>query len=393
MNTQVGIVGGGPAGLMLSHLLHLQGIESVVLETRTREEVEGTIRAGVLEQNTVDLMVDTGLGDRIKREGHTHQGIELRFGGKGHRIAFDELTGGRAVTVYPQHEVLKDLIARRLEDGGDLRFGVSDVHVHDHTSEAPKITYRDADGNEQTLTCALVGGCDGSRTSTRALIPAATVRTDHFRQYPFAWFGILAEAPPSSEELIYANHPRGFALISTRTPQVQRHYLQVDPDDSVDNWSDDHIWSELHARVDGEGAEIKDGKIFQKSILQFRSFVCEPMQHGNLFLAGDAAHTVPPTGAKGMNLAIADVYFLSKAMSEYFTTRSRAGLDSYTDTVMPRVWRTQHFSWWMSSMLHRLPDDTGFGHKRQIAELDMVTRSVAGRTLIAENYVGTPLEL
>ncbi|MFE7420842.1 4-hydroxybenzoate 3-monooxygenase [Rhodococcus sp. NPDC057529] len=391
MNTQVGIVGGGPAGLMLSHLLHLKGIESVVLESRTREDVEGTIRAGVLEQNTVDLMVDTGLGDRVKREGLTHHGIELRFGGRGHRIDFDELTGGRAVTVYPQHEVLKDLIARRLEDDGDIRFGVSDVQVHGHTTDNPKITYVDAAGNEQTLTCALVAGCDGSRTTTRGLIPETTVRTDHFRQYPFAWFGILAEAPPSSEELIYANHPRGFALISTRTPDVQRHYLQVDPDDSVDNWSDDRIWSELHARVDGEGAEIKDGKIFQKSILQFRSFVCEPMQHGNLFLAGDAAHTVPPTGAKGMNLAIADVYFLSEAMSEYFATRSRAGLEGYTDSVLPRVWRTQHFSWWMSSMLHRLPDDTGFGHKRQVAELDMVTRSVAGRTLIAENYVGTPL--
>jgi p-hydroxybenzoate 3-monooxygenase len=391
MNTQVGIVGGGPAGLMLSHLLHLKGIDSVVLESRTREEVEGTIRAGVLEQNTVDLMVDTGLGDRVKREGLTHHGIELRFGGRGHRIDFDELTGGRAVTVYPQHEVLKDLIARRLDDDGDIRFGVSDVQVLDHTSDNPKITYLDADGDEQTLTCALVAGCDGSRTTTRGLIPETTVRTDHFRQYPFAWFGILAEAPPSSEELIYANHPRGFALISTRTPEVQRHYLQVDPDDSVDNWSDDRIWSELHARVDGEGAEIKDGKIFQKSILQFRSFVCEPMQHGNLFLAGDAAHTVPPTGAKGMNLAIADVYFLSKAMAEYFATRSRAGLEGYTDSVLPRVWRTQHFSWWMSSMLHRLPDDTGFGHKRQVAELDMVTRSVAGRTLIAENYVGTPL--
>ncbi|BCN55107.1 4-hydroxybenzoate 3-monooxygenase [Prescottella equi] len=390
-STQVGIVGAGPAGLMLSHLLHLRGIESVVLEARTREEVEGTIRAGVLEQNTVDLMVETGLGDRVKAEGLEHHGIELRFGGRGHRIAFDELTGGRAVTVYPQHEVLVDLIAKRLADGGDIRFGVSDVEVHDHTSDKPRITYTDADGSEQTLTCALVGGCDGSRTKTRKLIPEPSIRQDHFRQYPFAWFGILAEAPPSSEELIYANHPRGFALISTRTPQVQRHYLQVDPDDSVDNWSDDRIWSELHARVDGEGAEIKDGRIFEKSILQFRSFVCEPMQHGNLFLAGDAAHTVPPTGAKGLNLAVADVYILAKGMTEFFETGDRGRLDSYTETVLPRIWRTQHFSWWMSSMMHRLPDASGFDHKRQVAELDMVTRSVAGRTLLAENYVGTPL--
>lgn len=390
-STQVGIVGAGPAGLMLSHLLHLRGIESVVLEARTREEVEGTIRAGVLEQNTVDLMVETGLGDRVKAEGLEHHGIELRFGGRGHRIAFDELTNGRAVTVYPQHEVLKDLIAKRLADGGDIRFGVSDVEVHDHTTDNPYITYIDVDGSEQRLECALVGGCDGSRTQTRKLIPEPSIRQDHFRQYPFAWFGILAEAPPSSEELIYANHPRGFALISTRTQEVQRHYLQVDPNDSVDNWSDDRIWSELHARVDGEGAEIKDGRIFEKSILQFRSFVCEPMQHGNLFLAGDAAHTVPPTGAKGLNLAVADVYVLSKGMAEFFETGNRGPLDGYTETVLPRIWRTQHFSWWMSSMLHRLPDASGFDHKRQVAELDMVTRSVAGRTLIAENYVGTPL--
>ncbi|WP_072690751.1 4-hydroxybenzoate 3-monooxygenase [Rhodococcus marinonascens] len=392
MDTQVGIVGGGPAGLMLSHLLHLKGIDSVVLESRTRREVEYTIRAGVLEQSTVDLMVDTGVGDRMKREGRAHQGIELRFGGRGHRIAFDELTSGRAVTVYPQHEVLKDLIAQRLTDDGDIRFGVSKVRIHDHTSGTPKITYRDSEGNDQMLTCALVAGCDGSRTSIRDLIPGDVVRNDYFRRYPFAWYGILAEAPPSSEELIYANHPRGFALVSTRTPEVQRHYLQVDTDDSVDDWSDDRIWSELHARVDGEGVEIKDGKIFLKSILQFRSFVCEPMQHGNLFLAGDAAHTTPPTGAKGMNLAIADVYFLSKAMAEYFANRGRGRLDGYTETVLPRVWRTQHFSWWMSSMLHRLPDEAGFGHQRQVAELDMVTRSVAGRTLVAENYVGTPFE-
>ncbi|MDV6276407.1 4-hydroxybenzoate 3-monooxygenase [Rhodococcus erythropolis] len=391
LRTQVGIVGGGPAGLMLSHLLHLKGIDSIVLECRTREEVEGTIRAGVLEQNTVDLMVETGLGDRLKREGLEHHGIELRFGGRGHRIAFDELTDGRAVTVYPQHEVLKDLIARRLADGGDIRFGVSDARVRHHESDRPSITFVDSDGSDQKLECVLVAGCDGSRTETRKLIPEPSIRTDHFRQYPFAWFGILAEAPPSSEELIYANHERGFALISTRTSEVQRHYLQVDPDDSVDNWSDDRIWDELHMRVDGEGAEIKEGKIFQKSILQFRSFVCEPMQHGNLFLAGDAAHTVPPTGAKGMNLAIADVYALAKAMDSFFTSSDRKMLGGYTETVLPRVWRTQHFSWWMSSMLHRLPDDSGFGHRRQLAELDMVTRSVAGRTLIAENYVGTPL--
>lgn len=389
--TPVGIVGAGPAGLMLSHLLHLNGVESVVLESRGRDDVEGTIKAGILEQNTVDLMVDTGVGERLKAEGRTHHGIELRFGGIGHRIAFEELTPGRAVTVYPQHDVNKDLIAKRLADGGDIRFGVSDVRVHDHTGDAPRITYVDSDGNAQTLECALVAGCDGSRTQTRFLIPENTVRNDHFVQYPFAWLGILAEAPISSEELIYANHPRGFSLISQRTEDVQRHYLQVDPNDSIDNWSEDRIWSELHARVDGEGAEIKDGKIFEKSILQFRSFVCEPMQHGNLFLAGDAAHTVPPTGAKGLNLAVADVFVLSRAMTEFLTTGKREALNAYTETALPRVWRTQHFSWWMSSMLHRWPDQDSFGQKRQLGELDMVTRSEAGRKLIAENYVGTPL--
>lgn len=390
MQIQVGIVGAGPAGLMLSHLLHQHGIESVVLDTRTREDIEGTIRAGVLEQNTVDLMTETGVGERIKTTGMQHHGIELRFDGRGHRIDFAELTG-RAVTVYPQHEVLKDLIAQRHADDGDLRFGVSDVEVSDVTGETPTISFTDADGTRQRLECGLVAGCDGSRTGTRPLIPSPQVRSDYFRQYPFAWFGILAEAPPSAEELIYARHENGFALVSTRSPTVQRLYLQVDPNDTPDDWSDDRIWNELHARVDGEGARIKDGRIFEKSVLPFRSFVCEPMQHGNLFLAGDAAHTVPPTGAKGMNLAIADVYVLARAMRAHFAESDRSLLDAYTATALPRVWRAQHFSWWMTSMLHRLPDASDFDMNRQRAELDAVTRSVAGRTLLAENYVGAPL--
>ncbi len=391
MKTQVGIVGAGPAGLMLAHLLHQQGVESVVVDTRTREEIEGTIRAGVLEQSTVDLMASTGVGDRVKQQGVVHHGIELRFGGRGHRIDFDDLTGGRGVTIYPQHEVLIDLIDKRLADGGEIRFGVSDVAVEDVTGETPVVRFRE-DGTEEVLHCDLVAGCDGSQTMTRHLIPSPQPRQDHFRQYPFAWFGILAEAPPSSEELIYARHDNGFALVSTRSPTVQRHYLQVDPDDSVDNWSDDRIWNELHTRVSGEGARIVEGRIFQKSILQFRSFVCEPMQYGRLFLAGDAAHTVPPTGAKGMNLAIADVHVLARSMGEYFTSGSTTALDGYSASALPRVWRTQHFSWWMTSMLHRMPEASGFDANRQLAELDTVTRSRAGRTLLAENYVGTPLE-
>ncbi|GGG28017.1 4-hydroxybenzoate 3-monooxygenase [Rhodococcoides trifolii] len=373
---------------MLSHLLHLEGIESVVLESRTRDEVEGTIRAGVLEQNTVDLMVDTGLGDRLKREGLVHTGVELRFDGHGRRIDFEELTG-RAVTVYPQHEVLKDLIERRLLDGGDVRFGVTDVAVAGHTTDAPTVSFVDSDGTPHVLAADLVAGCDGSRTGTRSLVDP---RSDMFRQYPFAWFGILAEAPQTSEELIYARHDRGFALCSTRTTDVQRHYLQVDPDDSVDNWSDARIWDELHTRVDGDGAKVKEGSIFSKSILQFRSFVCEPMQQGRLFLAGDSAHTVPPTGAKGMNLAIADVWVLAKAMTRFVQGGDGSLLDAYTATVMPRVWRAQHFSWWMSTMLHTDPASTQFDRQRQVAELDVVTGSVAGRTLIAENYTGIPFE-
>ncbi|MDA3627739.1 4-hydroxybenzoate 3-monooxygenase [Saccharopolyspora oryzae] len=389
MQIQVGIVGAGPAGLMLSHLLHQRGVESVVLDTRTREEIEGTIRAGVLEQSSVDLMVDTGVGARVKELGMVHHGIELRFGGKGHRIDFADLTGGRGVTIYPQHEVLKDLIAQRLADGGDIRFGVSDVQVEDVTGDRPRIRFTQ-DGTEHELDCELVAGCDGSRTSTRFLIPAPNPRQDHFRQYPFAWFGILAEAPPSSEELVYAHHRNGFALMSTRSATVQRHYLQVDPNDTVEDWSDDRIWSELHTRV--AGADVKEGPIFSKSVLHFRSFVCEPMQHGRLFLAGDAAHTVPPTGAKGMNLAIADVHVLSRAMAEFFANSDRTALDAYTATALPRIWRAQHFSWWMTSMLHRMPEATGFDLNRQLAELDTVTRSRAGRTLLAENYVGTPFE-
>lgn len=390
IRTRVGIVGAGPAGLMLAHLLHLQGIESVVLEARSREEVEGTIRAGILEQNTVDLLVEAGVGDRLLAEGHRHTGTKIRFAGQGRRIDFEALTG-RAVTVYPQHEVLIDLIARRLADGGDIRFGVGDVEVHEHTGSRPFITFVDGDGQRQRLECELVAGCDGSRTATRNLIPEPAVRTDYFRQYPFVWFGTLAEAPRTSDELIYAHSPSGFALCSTRTETVQRHYLQVSVDDTVEDWSDARIWDELHRRVDGPGAEVREGAIFAKSVLPFRSFVCEPMQSGRLFLAGDAAHTVPPTGAKGMNLAMADVWVLADAMTGFLVSGDRRGLDGYTAAVLPRVWRAQHFSWWMSTMLHTAPDASPFDIRRQEAELDTVTSSDAGRTLIAENYTGLPL--
>jgi p-hydroxybenzoate 3-monooxygenase len=390
MRTQVGIVGAGPAGLMLSHLLHQRGVDSVVIDLRGRQEIEETIKAGVLEQGTVDLMTQTGVGDRMKRDGFVHHGINLAFAGQLHRIDLHELSGGRSVVVYAQHEVLKDLIAKRLQDGGDLRFGVSDTKVEGLDTEQPTVSFQQ-DGELQRLECDFVIGADGSRTYTRFLIPEGTVRTDFFRQYPFAWFGILAEAPPSSDELIYAHSDRGFALISTRSPSVQRLYFQVDPSTNTDDWSDDRIWEELQARTAGAGATIKAGPIFRKDVLQFRSFVCEPMQYGRLYLAGDAAHTVPPTGAKGMNLAIADVHVLDRALGAFYDAKDTGLLESYTATVLKRIWRAQHFSWWMTSMLHTFPDATDFDLRRQLAELEMVTSSPTAAKTLADNYVGLPL--
>jgi p-hydroxybenzoate 3-monooxygenase len=390
VRTQVGIVGAGPAGLMLSHLLHLRGVDSVVIDLRTRDDIEQTIKAGVLEQGTVDLMTETGVGERMKRDGSVHHGINLAFGGRLRRIDLHELSGGRAVTVYAQHEVLKDLIARRLEDGGDVRFGVGDTSVEGIDGDRPRIRFTH-EGTRHELDCDFVAGCDGSRTSTRSLIPKGEVRTDFFRQYPFAWFGILAEAPPSSDELIYAHSDRGFALISTRSPTVQRLYFQCHPETDPDDWSDDRIWDELQARVAGAGATIESGPIFQKAILQFRSFVCEPMQHGRLFLAGDAAHTVPPTGAKGLNLAVADVHVLDRALGAWFEAGDSGPLESYTQTVLGRIWRAQHFSWWMTSMLHRFSDATDFDLRRQTAELELVTGSPSAAKTLADNYVGLPL--
>src|SRR5215204_5278826 len=375
---------------MLSHLLHLRGVESVVLDLRTRADIEETIKAGVLEQGTVDLMTQTGLGDRMKRDGFVHHGINLAFSGELHRIDMYELTGGRAVTVYAQHEVLKDLIARRLADGADIRFGATGTAVEGVTGERPAIRFSHEE-QRQELECDFVIGADGSRTFTRFLIPEGEVRTDFFRQYPFAWFGILAEAPPSSDELIYAHSDRGFALISTRSPSVQRLYFQCDPQTNVDDWSEDRIWAEIQARVAGAGATIKTGRIFQKSVLQFRSFVCEPMQYGRLFLAGDAAHTVPPTGAKGLNLAVADVHVLDRALGAFYDSKDTGLLESYTDTALRRIWRGQWFSFWMTSMLHRFSDATDFDLRRQIAELELVTSSPTAAKTLAENYVGLPL--
>ncbi len=389
MRTQVAVVGRGPAGLVLSHLLALAGIESVVVDVRDRDTIESTIRAGILEAGTVDLLVDTGVGDRVLREGTRHDGIELRFAGESHRIDLRGLTG-RSVHLYPQHEVLKDLIAARLAAGADLRFGVSEVALHDLTGDAPRVTFTGADGSAVDLAADVVVGCDGSGGVSRWAIPQQE-RRDHFRAYPFAWFGILAEAPRSSEELVYAHSPRGFALVSSRTEQVQRMYFQCDPQEQADDWSDDRIWAELQARVGGNGFALQEGRIFERSVIPMRSYVCEPLQHGRLFLAGDAAHTVPPTGAKGLNLAVADVRVLAPALQAWFATGDPALLDAYTDTALRRVWRAQHFSWWMTSMLHRSDDASAFDLRRQVGELDLVTSSTAASTYLAEAYVGWPL--
>jgi p-hydroxybenzoate 3-monooxygenase len=391
MRTQVGIVGAGPAGLLLSHLLHLEGIDSVVIETRSRQEIEATIRAGVLEQGTVDLLAQSGVGARMKREGFVHEGIYLRFGGRSHRIHFPELTGGRAIMVYAQHEVIKDLVAARLEAGGKLLFEVKDSAVYDLDSRAPKVRFHHA-GKIEELECDFIAGCDGFHGVTRPSIPSR-LRSEFTRVYPFGWFGILVEAPPSTDELIYAHHERGFALVSTRSPQIQRLYLQCDPNDELKNWPDARIWDELHARLaTREGWKLAEGRIFQKGIIAMRSFVVEPMRYGRLFLAGDAAHIVPPTGAKGLNLAAADVRVLSQALAAYFKSGDERALTGYSATALRRVWRAEHFSWWMTSMLHRFHDESAFHHRLQLAELEYVVSSRAKAQTLAENYVGLPLE-
>ena len=391
MRTRVGIVGGGPAGLLLSHLLHLEGLDSVVLERRSREELESEIRAGVLEQGTAALLSETGVGDRMLAEGAVHHGINLQFGGRRHRIDLGGLTGGRAITLYGQHEVVKDLVRARREAGGQLLFEAEGIGVYDLDSEEPTIRYR-KDGEDHELRCDFVAGCDGFHGVCRPFIPA-DARTEYERKYPFGWFGILVEAPRSSEELIYTLHDRGFALVSTRSPEIQRLYFQCDPNDDIGNWPDDRIWEELHARLTTDDDwTLAEGRIIQKGIVQMRSFVVEPMRHGRLFLAGDAAHIVTPTGAKGMNLAVADVRVLTRALNEFYSSGRTDLLDMYSETCLRRAWKAQRFSWWMTSMLHRFDEEDAFQYRLQLAELDYVTNSRAASTTLAENYVGLPME-
>jgi len=389
VRTQIGIVGAGPAGLVLAHLLHLQGIESVVIETRSRKYIEERVRAGLLEQGTVDLLIETGVGERLRHECLTHHGIALRFNRKSHRIDFDDLTGGKTVTIYAQQEVIKDLVAARLAAGLPIIFEAANVSVHDFDAATPSVRFHAA-GKDEVLHCDFIAGCDGFHGICRPSLPAG-VLTEFDREYPFSWLGILAQAPPSSDELVYCYHERGFALLTMRTREVSRLYLQVPHDEDINNWPDDRIWSELRKRTEAEGDwKLNEGAIFQKNIAGMRSYVVEPMQFGKLFLAGDAAHIVPPTGAKGLNLAVADVRRMALAFDEFYKTGKTNLLEHYSETCLRRVWKAQRFSWWMTSMLHRFDTDNAFDERRQIAELDYVTTSRAASMSLAENYVGLP---
>lgn len=387
--TAVGIVGAGPAGLLLSHLLWLCGIDSVVIDHRTRRDIAETVRAGILERDSVRLLVESGASDRVLTQGHEHAGISLRFEGVSHRIDFQALVG-ESVWLYPQNDVFVDLADTRERDGGDVRFGVSETAVVDITTDQPGIMFTDDAGVQHEIRCALLVGADGSRSICRMQVPESK-RRHYFREYPFAWFGILAEAPRSAPELIYTHSERGFALISQRSDVLQRMYFQCDPDEDATAWSEDRIWAEFQARVAGEdGLALKEGRIVEQMVLGFRSFVGEPMRYGNLLLAGDAAHTVPPTGAKGLNLAIADVRVLAEVLERAIRNKEPDALDEYGPRALARVWKAQHFSYWMTTMLHHLPNAEPFDTRRQIGELQSVVNSVAGSTYLAEAYTGWP---
>jgi len=384
--TQVAIVGAGPAGLLLSHLLAARGIDSVVLDNRSREDIETTIRAGILEHSTVDLLAEHVPGSRVMDVGKRHDGIELRFEEESHRIDFAGLTG-RGVWLYPQHEVLKDLIAARVDAGQDLRFGWTGVRVEDSDTDRPRVVCADDAGVTHEIEADAVIGADGSHSIVREAV-VGSMTGGYFREYPFAWFGILCEAPPSAHELIYSNSPNGFALVSQRSPTVQRMYFQCDPDDDPDAYTEEQLWETLQSRVPGTTLHV--GPIFQRDVLRFRSFVAHRLHKRRTALVGDAAHTVPPTGAKGMNLAIADVVVLAKALAAALLDGDERLMENYETEVSHRIWKAQHFSWWMTNMLHVAPDASDFDRHRQVGELRAVTESESGRRFLAEGYTGWP---
>ncbi len=390
MHTQVAIIGAGPAGLLLGHLLHLKGIDSVILERRDHEYVIDRVRAGVLEQFTADLLTQMGIGDRVQSEGMRHEDVYLSFGGKRHHVPLAELTGGKAIYVYGQNEVVKDLMQARLATGRPLHYEVSDVSIHDIDSQRPKVRYRH-NGSDHELTCDFIAGCDGFHGICRPAL--GDVVSQYDRTYPFGWLGILAEAPPSSDALVYTYHERGFALFSMRSPKITRLYFQVPPDEDIHNWSDDAIWDEMLKRMTTcDGWKPHVGPIINKNVTAMRSFVTEPMNVGRLFLAGDAAHIVPPTGAKGLNLAAADVLLLGRAIAHFYRKGVTDLLEQYSCAALKRVWSVQRFSWWMTQTLHRFPDENPFDYKRQLADLEYITGSKAALTSLAENYVGLPLD-
>jgi p-hydroxybenzoate 3-monooxygenase len=388
MRTQVGIIGAGPAGLMLARLLHLQGISSIIIENRSREYIENRIRAGLIEHWAADLLAEVGVGTRLQREGLLHWGINIGINGELHRLDFKALVNKR-VTIYGQQEVVKDLVERRLADGGPLLFEVDGVTVHDMKTNKPTIRFTH-EGHAQEIECDFIAGCDGFHGICRPSFPDGVLSVFE-RDYPFGWLGILSESPPPDHELIYSYTDRGFALYTMRSETISRLYLQCDHDEDIENWSDARIWDELHKRLGG-ARKLEEGKMLQKGITPMRSFVVEPMQYGRLFLAGDSAHIVPPTGAKGMNLAFADVMFMSRALAKFYKNQGDDLLENYSATCLRRVWKAQRFSWWMTQIMHRFPNETAFDRRRQLADLDYLTSSDTAAKSLAEQYVGLPLD-
>ena len=391
MRTQVAIIGAGPSGLLLGQLLHKAGIDNVIVERQSGDYVLGRIRAGVLEQITMDLLAQAGVADRALAEGLPHDGIELLFAGTRHRIDLHGLSGGKRVTVYGQTEVTRDLMEARAAAGLTTVYEAADVQLHDFDGTKPSVSYT-RDGQRHQLQCDFIAGCDGYHGISRQSVPADALRT-YEKVYPFGWLGVLADVPPVSHELIYANTENGFALCSMRSATRSRYYVQCSMDEKVENWSDEAFWNALRARLDPQAAErLITGPSLEKSIAPLRSFVAEPMRFGRLFLAGDAAHIVPPTGAKGLNLAASDVGYLWRALADHYADRSSAGIDTYSERCLRRVWKAERFSWWFTSLMHKFPDNGAFGQKIQEAELDYLVRSQAASTALAENYVGLPMD-